>query len=181
MHNSIISIGSAASIFSKFSFIDQRSNIYKSQKTPALCLNFEFLSKSKINLGLSLYYERFEFYESSNTGNVFFNRAGNLQASGNFSKKVNSFTRLNPGFRALYNFYKNNNNSYAGARIGYELFVQNSNNNKYFYSSKLSSKIALQTLIGYRVFVNNWGFNTEFAVGKPFWFFAGVNYKLNSL
>jgi hypothetical protein len=28
------------------------------------------------------------------------------------------------------------------------------------------------------MFVKSWAFNTEFAVGKPYWFYAGVSYKI---
>lgn len=176
-NNAVLTIASSASIFSKLGFIDSTNNIYRSQKIPPLNINYDFKSNSKFTIGIALHFEQFQFYQLDTTASVSLNRNRNLVFRGELSKKYLSFNNFNPSIRLLYHKIKNANDLYAGGRISYTIFSNISNKNSQ-YNELLINGITLQLLFGYRRYYNNWGFNIEGAMGRPYWFLAGVNYKI---
>jgi hypothetical protein len=149
----------------------------RKQSSPPINISYDFASRSKFTLGIALYYENFQFFKPNPNASVFLNRNKNLAFSGDLSKKDISFNLINPSIRLLYHKIKNDNDLYAGVRVGYDIFTNVSLPNPKF-SKLIKNKSTTQLLMGYRKYVNNWGFNIEGAVGRPFWFLGGVNYKI---
>jgi hypothetical protein len=176
-NNAVFTIASSASIYSKVSLRITDDEVDRKQSSPPINISYDFASRSKFTLGIALYYENFQFFKPNPNASVFLNRNKNLAFSGDLSKKDISFNLINPSIRLLYHKIKNDNDLYAGVRVGYDIFTNVSLPNPKF-SKLIKNKSTTQLLMGYRKYVNNWGFNIEGAVGRPFWFLGGVNYKI---
>jgi len=175
-NSALLSVGTSASIFSKLSFTDSTNYIFRNQTLPAINIGYDLASKSNVTFGATILIENFQFYKLDSNGTIFLNRQKKLTTRGSFSKKDVSFIRINPGLKILYHYLSHSSDIYGGFRFGYETFTSVPKSFKFY--NKLSSKTSIQFLVGYRMFVKSWAFNTEFAVGKPYWFYAGVSYKI---
>lgn len=148
------------------------------KSTPGMLLNYDYGLADKFSVGLAFSYQQFKL---EYTDMEYTNSAGYTDTA-SWDDKV---SRMNVAIRPLFHFGNNPDlDIYAGARIGFTRWAANSSHPDPTYNfddawgNSFSSRVRVQTLFGLRYFFTpSIGFNSEFAIGAPYFFMMGINYR----
>lgn len=148
----------------------------KTSAVPALNAMYDYALTDKFSIGAAVTYQGFTVkYQGvtnydANTGDF------------TYGEVKNTWSRLNVGLRPLLHFGKSENlDMYTGLRIGYSTWSYKSNqytNYPGYSEVNRVGGITFQGLFGMRYFfIPAVGINTEIAIGSPYLFSIGANFK----
>ena len=156
---------------------DDAISNFEMKSTPGMLLHYDYGLADRFSIGAAFSYQQFKLVYT----NMPYTTTAGYEDTASWDDKVK---RINFGIRPLFHFGNNEDlDMYTGVRISMTQWSFSSSHPDPLYDDgdfydSFNSTIRFQALFGLRYyFTPNIGFNTEFAIGTPYFLSLGANFR----